>query len=580
MAPRTSRHVRSEVRSLIDRPRADVLVIGAGINGVAIARDLALNGVDVILVDRSDVAAETSAASSRMVHGGVRYLENGEFRLVKESVEERNRLLANAPHHVKPLPTTIPIRNIFGGLANAPLRFLLGRQPRRQRPRGALLIKTGLWLYDAYSNAGRASDGTSVPRHRFVGRARTFEELPDLHPATRFTATYFDAMVARPERYAWDLASDAARTGGLRLATYVEAVGHDGEAVTLRDGLSGHEWGVLADVVVNASGPFADLTNAALGERTAYMGGTKGSHIVVDNPELLAACRGREIFFENSDGRIVLVYPMHGKVILGTTDIPADPADPVVCTDEEVDYFLELAAHVFPEISVSRDQIVFRYAGIRPLPAADATEPGRISRDYRVEPDTLPGTALPVLSVVGGKWTTHRALGEQVGDRVLALLGLDRFVSTDALTVGASRGLPRPDDEDAWVRESLPGVGQARGRELLARYGTDASGVARAEAATKATARRLRTLPTYSVGEISHVARTERVVRLADVALRRTTLAFEGLLTEESVDELADVVGDALHWSRRRRRDEVELLTDRLREAHGVDLRRRHSVPR
>ncbi|WNM23549.1 glycerol-3-phosphate dehydrogenase/oxidase [Demequina capsici] len=565
--------VRPEVTALLDDPTTDVLVIGAGINGVAIARDLALNGVDVTLVDRGDIASGTSAASSRMVHGGLRYLENGEFRLVREGVEERNRLLANAPHQVRPLPTTIPLRTVLTGLAQAPVRFLTGKQIGPQKARGALLVKAGLWLYDAYSHAGRAADGTSVPRHRFVGRRRSLEELPDLDPATIATATYYDAMVGSPERLALEMADDAAEAGGARVATYVSAAGHEGDAVVLRDEVTGDTLRMRPRVIVNACGPWTDLANGVLGEPTSFIGGTKGSHIVVDSPALLHACRGREIFFENSDGRIVLVYPMHGKVILGTTDIPADPREPARCTEEEVDYFIELAARVFPEIPVSRAQIVFRYAGIRPLPAADASEPARISRDYRVEEGALPDAPdVPVLSVVGGKWTTHRALGERVADEVLDRLGVQRFASTVAAQVGGARGLPRLDDRDEWIVTNLPGLSIGRGQTLLARYGSRSAGVGVAETYDPAAASRLATLPDYSVGEISWIATREHVVRLEDLVLRRTTLAFEGRLGVSVLRELADVVGDAVGWSWRRRRAEVDATIALLADAHGVDL--------
>ncbi|MDN4473436.1 glycerol-3-phosphate dehydrogenase/oxidase [Demequina zhanjiangensis] len=572
---------RPEVAALRDRPSTDVLVIGGGINGTAIARDLALNGVDVTLVDRGDIASATSAASSRMVHGGLRYLENGEFRLVREGVEERNRLLANAPHHVRPLPTTIPLRTVFTGIAQAPLRFLTGREVGPPKARGALLVKAGLWLYDAYSHAGRGADGTSVPRHRFVGPRRTFQELPDLHPETIATATYFDAMVSRPERYALELADDAVETGRARVATYVSAVGHEDGQVVLRDEISGAELRTGAKVVVNACGPWTDLANGVLGGETAYMGGTKGSHIVVDSPDLLHACRGREIFFENSDGRIVLVYPMHGKVILGTTDIPADPREPARCTEEEVDYFLELAARVFPDVPVTKDQIVFRYAGIRPLPAADATEPGRISRDYRLEERALPGAEdVPVLSVVGGKWTTHRALGERVADDVLDRLGMERTATTVDLKVGGARGLPQLDDQADWIATYLAGVSPGRGEALLARYGTRAAGTVVAETCDITQFARLTTLPDYSIGEISWLATREHVVRLEDLVLRRTTLAFEGRLSIAVLRELADVVGDALGWSARRRREEVDSTVALMADAHGVDLSRKVDTSR
>src|SRR4029453_15690333 len=176
------------------------------------------------------------------------------------------------------------------------------------------------------------------------------------------------------------------QTGGsARASNYVSLVSlHDG-GVRLRDELTGEEFSFEADVVVNTTGAWVDLTNQAMGAASQFMGGTKGSHIVLDHPELLAACGGREIFFEHTDGRIVLIYPMGDRVLVGTTDVDADMAQDAVCTDAEIDYFFDLIGHVFPDIAVSRDQIVYTFSGVRPLPKHDATQPGFVSRDYRIE---------------------------------------------------------------------------------------------------------------------------------------------------------------------------------------------------
>jgi len=157
----------------------DVLVIGAGINGIATFRDLALNGVSVLLVDRGDFCSGASAASSHMIHGGIRYLESGEFRLVQESVHERNALLRLAPHYVRPLPTTIPIFSTFSSIIQAPLKFL-GLRPKKRRERGALIIKAGLTIYDLFSR-----DGGRVPRHQFRGARASKELLPELRDDVR-----------------------------------------------------------------------------------------------------------------------------------------------------------------------------------------------------------------------------------------------------------------------------------------------------------------------------------------------------------------------------------------------------------
>lgn len=557
--------VRATVEALRARPECEVLIIGAGINGIATFRDLALNGVDVVLVDRDDYVAGASSGSSHMIHGGIRYLENGEFRLVQESVHERNALLRLAPHYVRPLPTTIPIFSTFSSLLSAPLRFM-GVKTRGKKERGALIIKVGLTIYDLFSR-----DGGRVPRHQFRGARASRALLPALRRDVKWTATYYDASMHDPERLALDVLMDGVAAGDhARASNYVEAAGMDPDgAVLLRDAITGEEFAMRARVVVNASGPWTDLTNAALGETSQFMGGTKGSHIVVDHPELLAACHGREIFFEFTDGRIVLIYPLKGRVLIGTTDIAHDMAEPIRCTEAEVDYFIDVVKYVFPSIPVDRSHIVFRFSGVRPLPRQDAASNAQISRDYRVEEGSRFG--VPVLSLVGGKWTTFRALGEQLGGRVLTLLGGTRTVSTDGRLIGGAVGYPTtPESRTAWLAAHGETVGAERAAELLERYGTSAEAIIRRIAAGQDAP--LAAAPEYSRAEIAHLVETEQVVRLVDVVLRRTSLAFRGLVTDALLTELADLIGDALGWDAARRAQERDGARLYLADRHGIDL--------
>ncbi|HIY65589.1 MAG TPA: FAD-dependent oxidoreductase, partial [Candidatus Agrococcus pullicola] len=262
-----------ELRAVRETQRTSVLIVGGGINGIALFRDLSLQGVDAVLLERSDFASGASAASSHMIHGGIRYLENGEFRLVRESVQERNALLKSAPHYVKPLQTTVPIYSTFSGILSAPLRFLT-HSTGKPKERGAVLIKLGLTIYDLFSR-----DGGSVPRHKFLGRRRSLAELPELDESIKYTATYFDASMHDPERLALDVLQDArSSNAGSFALNYVEAIGRDDAGVLVRDRESGEEFSIAADVIVNTSGPWTDLTNEALGRATQFMGGTKGSH--------------------------------------------------------------------------------------------------------------------------------------------------------------------------------------------------------------------------------------------------------------------------------------------------------------
>ena len=535
--------------ALRQNPSPRVLIIGGGINGIATFRELALQGVPVTLVERSDFCSGASAASSHMIHGGVRYLENGELRLVKESLMERNRLLASAPHYVRPLKTTIPIFSLVSGLFAAPIRLFTHAQGK-PKERGALLIKVGLMLYDLFGrNQGK------MPRHTFLGRQRSLAEMPHMNPDIRFTATYYDAAMDNPERLALDVLRDGVEVGDHAQAfNYVSAVGWESEGVVLRDELSGETFTVAADVVVNTSGPWTDLTNEALGQPTNYMGGTKGSHIVLDNPTLFEACDGREIFFENSDGRIVLMYPIMNRVLVGTTDTPVDMRDEIVCTDEEVEYFFDLVSRVFPQISIDHSQIVYRYSGVRPLPATGDVNPSVVSRDYRIVEGSLGST--PLLSLVGGKWTTFRAVGEHLADDVLALLGSPRKVSTENLPIGGGKGFPRTDSERArWVENHLATLSEARVDQLLGRYGTYASRIiAHLESVGDEA---LVHHPDYSRGEIEFLVTEEWVMTLADLIKRRTSLLFCGDLSQELLEELGMLQSHLLKWTPERTHKEV-----------------------
>jgi len=552
--------------ALRERPRAQVLIVGGGINGIATMRDLALQGVDVMLVERGDYASGATGASSHMIHGGVRYLENGEFRLVRESVRERNRLLSIAPHYVKPLQTTIPIFRTFAGVLHAPLRFLLHRPSTRHVERGALLIKAGLTMYDTFSR-----DGGRVPRHRFRAGKKARADLPALRPDVRYTATYFDASVHDPERLALDVLTDGLACGPhARAANYVEAIGMTDDGVLLRDTLTGDEFSVTADVVVNASGAWSDVTNAAFGSTTTHMGGTQGAHIVLDSPPLLAATAGREIFFEHSDGRIVLIYPLKGRVLVGTTDTDADITRPAVCTDADVDYFFELIRHVFPGVPVDRGDIVYRFAGIRPLPGHDGLQPGFVSRDYRiVDEGSVRGTRL--LTLVGGKWTTFRALAEHLSIQVLGILDVPRAVQTTERAIGGGRGFPTTDAaRRTWVAAQADVLSRERVEALLDRYGTRATDLISELDELGDTP--LRHHPGYSREEVEQLVRTEQVVRLTDLLIRRTALAFTGELSTELVEELADVVAEASEWDAVRRVAEIAAAVDELDRLHGVRL--------
>ena len=341
----------------------------------------------------------------------------------------------------------------------------------------------------------------------------------------------------------------------------------------LRDG-DGGERLVRAGIVVNGAGPWIDHVNATLGIPGKLIGGTKGSHILLRHPELVESLKGRMIYFEADDGRICLVYDFLGLALVGSTDIKADNPDTVRCEEEEIDYFLASLRSLLPKLAFGREQIVYAYSGIRPLPASDASQPGLISRDHSAPvAEPAEGRPFPVVSLVGGKWTTFRGFAEEVADTILSRLGRSREVRTQMLPIGGGRGFPVDGKaREAWLSERAgwSGLPVARVSALLARYGTTADAVLAHIAAVGDAP--LAHVEGYGRAEIDWIARNEMVGHLADIVMRRTTLAIEGRLTAAGIGEIAGVAAAALGWSDERRGEEIAAVTAHLARFNRVAL--------
>lgn len=539
----------------------DVIVVGGGINGIGVFRELALQGLRVLLVERSDFCSGCSAAPSRMIHGGLRYLENGEFSLVAESLAERDRLLATAPHMVRPLPTTIPIVRVFSGLWNSTLGFLNGSS--RPSRRGAVPIKLGLSIYDWLTRKRRL-----MPRHAFRRRSATLRQWPKLNEQVRFSATYHDAWISYPERLGLELVADGERIAPEAIAlNYVTLERGDGNMLELVDGTAGWRKPVSAKVIVNATGAWLDETKSDLGAAgDCLVAGTKGSHLVIDNPALAGALGGHMLYYENADGRICIAFPYLGRVLAGATDIRVDKPSRVRCEDEERDYILSSLRWLFPGVPVDAGDIVFSFSGIRPLPRSSHEFTGRISRDHFTR--RVDGSP-PQICMVGGKWTTFRAFAEQATDAVLGELGVPRRRDSHALAIGGGKDFPA--DRDDLVRRYAErfDLDEIRAAHLVDHYGT-AGETVQACCAERGDDAPLAPGCAYTVAEIDYLARNEQVVHLGDLALRRTDLAITGQLSPAVLDALAEAAGAALGWSKERIAREQAALMDELADYHGV----------
>ena len=543
-----------------------VVIVGAGINGVGVFRDLSLQGVDCLIVDKGDFAAGASSAPSRMIHGGLRYLEHGSFALVAEATRERNLLLRNAPHLVRPLKTVVPLSNHFGGLLSSALRFFgISRAPSS---RGLLVVALGLRLYDLLGRRQRV-----MPGHRI-------ERVPPrdgalFPPRVRWTATYFDAWISHPEWLILELLADGNRDQPQSVAAnYCKVTGCEGRTVCLRDEITGEEVQVTADAVVNATGAWLDRSAQALDGPGQRVMGTKGSHLVLDHPALRRSLDGRMAYFEASDGRVCIVYPFLDRVLVGSTDIPVDDPDEAATEPAEIDYLLGVLRELFPLLHFNREQVVYTFVGVRPLARSDADKPGSIARDHSVVIDPPNGRRqIAMTGLVGGKWTTFRALSEQAANEVLHQLGRPRARSTENLSIGGGANLPAEAKAMQAFIERISmasGVSRRRAEQLVARYGSQAHALALSFASVEE--RPLRHAADYSDAEIVHLCAETGAVHLADLVIRRTLLAIRGKVNDALLAELAQIASVALGWSAERRRSEMQECARELRERHCVRL--------
>lgn len=546
----------------------EILIVGGGINGVGAFRDLAAQGIAALLVEAGDFASGTSAAPSRLIHGGLRYLETGEAGLVRESLTERNLLLKNAHHVVHPQICWVPLRSWLGGAVGAVLRFF--RLKRTPGPKGAIPVKIGLMLYDTF---GRAHQ--TMPNHRMLMARKARAEVTGLSPTIKAVAEYYDARITHPERLVTEIASDAEADCPAAMAIpYMAAGALEDGSVTLHDTLTGETFRVRPKVVLNASGAWVDKVHARLGIGQRMIGGTRGSHLVLRNAQVAADLGDRMLYFETDDHRACLIYRMEGdRVLAGTTDIRSDDPDDKFCTEAEIDYIFDVLRPILPGAHFDRSQIVFAFAGVRPLPLQNTSATGAISRDHRLE--QFAPTAdrpFPMVSLIGGKWTTYRVCGEQMADAVMKLLGQSRTRTTEGVAIGGAAGLPKdPAELRNWTLalSRASGLTVERCTLLARRYGSAAHSVAQAEAAAHQP---YRGVTGYSPAEIAHICRIERVCRLEDIVLRRTLMGFEGAVTREGLGELAATAAPILGWTAGRVENEVDRTASLLRERHRMSI--------
>jgi len=545
-------------------PTYDLVVIGGGINGTGIARDAAQRGLKVLLLEKTDFGAGTSAYSSRLIHGGLRYLANLEFDLVRESLRERELLLKNAPHLVKPLPLAIPV-------------YQGGKNPLWQ-------IEIGMWLYDLLSW------GKHMPRHQLLNRNRFLQTYPGINPrGLQGGPIYYDAQAELPERICVENTLAALETGHASMINHARVEQFELGAFGLKnlrfqDLLSQKSYTVHGKVYINATGPWVDeVLKLSEGKHQQKLpqqriGGTKGTHIVVrrfsDAPETALYAEAR------ADGRPFFIIPWREDTILiGTTDTHYHGSIDAVCpTAEEVDYLLAETNHVLPKAHLTEADILYAYAGVRPLPFAAGKQESKITRKHWIvdhaQDQTMPIPAL--LSVIGGKLTTYRNLAEETVNYAIHHYHLT-LPGGKPVPASNTREIPLPgaaniENWQAYQDRRIPELIQKFDlppeiiTNLLSLYGSRTSDVLALSRENPAWLKPLAPHCNVLAAQVVYAVRIESAFTAEDVLLRRLGCGLDADLGLAVLEPTAHLMGQLLGWPEHQVQTEIKQYKQGIEE--------------
>ena len=505
-------------RASLEGQHFQVVVIGGGINGVAVARQCARAGKRTLLVEQNDFASGVTSRSTRIIHGGLRYLEHGELGLVRESLHERQKLLRERSHLVQPM------------------QFLLLLNENSQR--SAMKVRAGLWLYRRLAGKSSNADTTEMESKR-LERA-----LDAGHRWSFFN--YEDAQCEFPERLVAEWLMEAVEAGAI-VRNHMEALAVDVthgriRGVLLRDQLTGRDERVDTAWVINCSGPWADRVCQRSSVRMGkpMLGGVRGSHIVLPR---FPGSPNTALYTEAADGRPFFVLPWNDQILVGTTEV-ADNGDPsrTVASADEISYLLKSVAQLFPKAQISAQSVKHAFAGIRPLPYSPGNKASAVTRRYILHDHAHDGAA-HMISVIGGKLTTAAALARDCARKI----GLSA-AEPNILTMAPGRALDPLLDETVLEIARIGGVSEETARGMLEWHGKRASDIARMALVSAELRAPICPHTSHIVAEVVEAYRREFAVTLGDVLLRRVPVALGPCWSESCSREAALRIGAVLGW--------------------------------
>ncbi|YAI81328.1 MAG: glycerol-3-phosphate dehydrogenase [cyanobacterium endosymbiont of Rhopalodia sterrenbergii] len=534
----------------IQQTTYDLIVIGGGVNGAGVARDAALRGLKTILIEKGDFACGTSSWSTRLIHGGLRYLEYFEFPLVRESLREREILLHTAPHLVKPLLLTIPIY--------------------RDRSRPYWKIWAGMILYDIFS-----ADKT-LPPHRMLPPAQFKQLFPAIDSdGLAGGAQYYDGQVTYAERLCLENILSAKAAGATVLSyvqvTHLHRQGNKITSLTCKDYWTDQEFivnGHDKSIVINTAGPWVDNVcrlgikdskEAPIG-KTKKIGGTKGSHIVV---KPFVGAPNTSLYVEaKSDGRPFFIVPWDGMYLIGTTDQPfTGNLDQLKADDDEIDYLLRETNNIIPNARLSRKDIKFTYSGVRPLPNAEGKKPGSITRKHILFDHTKEGVT-NLISLIGGKLTTYRQVGEEMVDIVFKRQGKPVPPCPTANKSLPGSILPGDPRVQQVLTEYRDRVSNQTIDHLFSMYGSKTLDIlALTDLEPDLAAVIVPELPDIKA-QIVYAVRHELAYTLVDIMRRRTTLAMHSDYGIDLLPSLTETLSRHCGWDENKCSQEQERYID------------------